>query len=195
MPGDTAGFARIIAQLEKLEREGAEQVARAIAAEALRQAQACFRESRNPYGEPWAPLKHRHGKPLQDTGRLRASLAISAVSKAGFRIGTNVAYAGYHQQGVDETYARKASSRFQPVNQRGRFLSKAKAGKTTTRAGVVRSRAIGFRRLDFKAASVHLVIPQRAFLPLRGRGIGAIWEPAFTRAALLAIERITPRAA
>jgi phage gpG-like protein len=57
----------------------------------------------------WAPLKYRVGKPLQDTGDLRKSIAASntkdtAVVSAG---DAHVTYAGYHQYGTRNIPQRK----------------------------------------------------------------------------------------
>ena len=58
-----------------------------------------FRESRDPYGKKWAPIKHRKGRPLLDTGRLRSSF-FGLVQGDGFKLGTRVSYAGFHQNGT-----------------------------------------------------------------------------------------------
>lgn len=159
-------------------KTGATRVTKALSLEGLAQTQACFRESRNPYGQPWEPLKSRSGKPLLKTGRGRASIAVSDLNPAdgSFRIGTNVRYMGYHQRGVDATFTRKPSSRLQ-ATKGGRFLSRRRAGSS-------RAKSVAFVRLNYRGGQVHLVIPQRAFLPIAGRGLGPIWAPAFQRVAL-----------
>lgn len=53
----------------------------------------------------WAPLKYRQGKPLIDTGRLRASINAKA-DAAGVTVGTNLIYAATHQFGRDAIPAR-----------------------------------------------------------------------------------------
>lgn len=58
-----------------------------------------FRDSRSPYGQAWAPLKFRSGKPLLDTGRLRNSITHRA-SRSSVEIGTNFPYAPTHQYGA-----------------------------------------------------------------------------------------------
>jgi phage gpG-like protein len=183
MPGDTAALARMRQKLQTLSKEGIERVSKTLSLEAVAQSQACFRESRDPYGQPWAPLKHRDGKPLLDTGRLRASIAVQSSSPLSFRIGTNVQYGAYHQGGVDAKFTRAPSSRFMPINKRGRFTSKGKAG-------AAKGKSVAVRRLDFKGGETHLVIPQRAYLPIAGRGLGPIWTPAFKRVGLSAIAKI-----
>ncbi len=58
-----------------------------------------FRRSSGPDGAPWAPLKHRVGKPLRDTGRLRNSITFDANNES-VAIGTNLIYAPTHQFGA-----------------------------------------------------------------------------------------------
>jgi phage gpG-like protein len=83
-----------------------------------------FRRSVDPYGDPWEPLKSREGKPLLKTGRLRASFATQVV-EGGFRIDATAVYAPYHQFG---TGGHTRRPRFQPIDKRGRFASRRKAG-------------------------------------------------------------------
>lgn len=62
-----------------------------------------FRKSQDPYGNPWKPLKRRRGKPLLDTGRLRAAAvgqAANQSSGAMVRVVIPVFYASYHQDGT-----------------------------------------------------------------------------------------------
>lgn len=77
-----------------------------------------FRESRDPYGNPWAPVVRNRGrdrraragrqrrglgarsdKPLIDTGRMRASVSARAEG-SHVRISIPVSYASYHQYGT-----------------------------------------------------------------------------------------------
>jgi phage gpG-like protein len=66
-----------------------------------------FRKSVDPYGVSWRPLKRKRwrdkrgtkGKPLLDTGRLRASFA-TAPRPGGFRIDATASYAPRHQKGT-----------------------------------------------------------------------------------------------
>lgn len=135
------------------------------AAAAIVELQLGFRESRDPYGTPWAPLKVRAGKPLLDTARLRNSFTIR-FTDTGFAIGTNVAYAPYHQYG---TGGRKAdATRFQAVGKGGRFKAHAKA----------KGKFVGVRALNFKAGAGG--IPARPMVP-EGR-LGPIWGKAFEEA-------------
>lgn len=58
-----------------------------------------FLASQDQYGNAWAPIRHRVGKPLLDTGRLFRSLTAS-IDKDGASISTNVFYAVFHQFGI-----------------------------------------------------------------------------------------------
>lgn len=57
-----------------------------------------FETGKDPYGAPWAPLKHRDGRPLVDTGALKRSFIVRAMSDAA-EIGTNLEHAVIHQFG------------------------------------------------------------------------------------------------
>lgn len=61
-----------------------------------------FKNSTDPDGNKWAPITHRQGQPLRDTGRLQRSLRAKV---EGFKIiiGTNVDYAKAQQFGSTET--------------------------------------------------------------------------------------------
>jgi phage virion morphogenesis protein len=85
-------------------------MARNLAEEARTQVANGFRGERNPYGIGWAPLKTRQGMILQDTGRLRASVATQATA-AGFRIDMPVVYAAPHQYGSRKKKGRRGRGR------------------------------------------------------------------------------------
>ncbi|HDM78818.1 MAG TPA: phage virion morphogenesis protein [Deltaproteobacteria bacterium] len=87
-------------------------VMREIGEELLANWQQEWREEKDPYGEPWKPLKastlarRRKGKGfgpvakiLRDTGRLQNSFVVEA-NKDRVTIGTNVFYAPFHQFGT-----------------------------------------------------------------------------------------------
>lgn len=71
---------------------------KAAAAAALTELQLGFKESVDPSGMPWAKLQLRDGMPLRKTGRLANSFT-GEPTEAGFKVGTNVTYAGTHQNG------------------------------------------------------------------------------------------------
>jgi phage gpG-like protein len=129
-----------------------ERVLKAAAAEARTQIALEFRQSVDPSGQPWAPLKHRRGQPLRLTGRLANSFT-SEVTAKGFRVGTNVSYAVFHQQG---TKGHKAHQRFQAVGKKGRFVSrKSRSGSSAKKTSV--------RMLNFREGGG--VIPKRQMIP------------------------------
>lgn len=60
---------------------------------------ANFRRSVNPYGIAWAPIKHRKGQPLIDTGMLRNSIQ-GEVRGLSIVLGSSIEYADAHQKGI-----------------------------------------------------------------------------------------------
>ena len=60
---------------------------------------ANFRNSVNPYGEAWAPIHHREGQPLLDTGALRNSIK-AEVRGLQIVLGTNMKYGKTHNEGI-----------------------------------------------------------------------------------------------
>lgn len=66
-----------------------------------------FRDAQDPYGNPWAELspvtvakrRNASSKPLNDTGRLKASITKNA-SQFEVTVGTNTIYAPTHQFGA-----------------------------------------------------------------------------------------------
>jgi len=77
-------------------------VSRNLAEEAIELTKQGFAAEKDPFGSPWAPIKHRKGKILQDTARMKNSFFVGAVGPGGFRFGTNVKYAGFHQTGTSK---------------------------------------------------------------------------------------------
>ncbi|ERT17011.1 hypothetical protein O162_19990 [Pseudomonas putida SJ3] len=59
----------------------------------------CFQRSVDPYGQPWAPITHRRGQPLLDTGRLRNSVKHN-VRGTNLELASNLIYADNHQLGI-----------------------------------------------------------------------------------------------
>jgi phage gpG-like protein len=82
-------------------------VAKNMAEEALDLVAQGFADERDPYGIPWAPLKVRQGKILQDTARLKRSWHRKRIDAAGFTIGSGVSYASFHQEGTRRLPPRK----------------------------------------------------------------------------------------
>jgi phage gpG-like protein len=172
--GDSARLAKLVGQLGALDRADVmHQVAQGLADESLYQLRQEFRNESDPYGEPWAPLKRRKGRILRDTGRLANSFARTSVSSTGFRVETNVDYAGVHQNGA--SYVSKP--RLQPVNRKGRYITHDAAGKRKGRSVPVRA-----------TGGTPVRIPQRAMVPVELRGLGN-WAEAYERTARRIIRR------
>lgn len=152
-----------------------DKVKKAMAMAAITEVGLGFRREENPYGEAWAPLKHRKGRILSDTGRLRRSFSYT-VTATGFRIGSGVKYAGFHQGGTGGR--KKASTRFQPTSG-GRFVSRKSRGKRTM-AGLTGGR-VNVLALNFAAGSGKL--PARPMVPTKQRGLGPAWSKALKKAA------------
>ncbi|WP_372029908.1 phage virion morphogenesis protein [Pseudomonas kurunegalensis] len=60
---------------------------------------ANFRRSVTPYGDPWAPIQHRQGQPLLDTGALRNSIK-AEVRGLQIVLGSNMRYGQNHNEGI-----------------------------------------------------------------------------------------------
>lgn len=166
MPGDLARLDKM-RQILRTVAGARERLTKVLAEEAMTQVRLGFRESRDPYGTPWAPLAMRAGgKPLDDTGtHLKGRITVLAQRETFFRIGTNFIGARLHQKGGTVRPKRAKALRFTGYNARGR-----RDGKNVI-----------FAR---KA-----VIPARPYLPTQ-RGLGPIWGPAFQAAARRFMSRI-----
>lgn len=114
----------------------------------------CFDLSRDPYGNPWAPLVYRVGKPLILTGALRGSIKARNTAD-DVEVYTDVFYGKFHQQG----YVSRVQDRRQPTSGRtGRFIKRPnKSSKVVRVSGGTR------------------VIPARPFFP-DGRGMPPSWR-------------------
>lgn len=183
MKGDFAKLDLLRVMVSKVGRSGKLHTAmkKNLAAEAVTQVKFGFRESRDPYGVPWKPLKFRKGKPLLDTGRMRNSFT-STVTPTGFRLGSNVSYAPHHQDGTGGR--ARAYTRYQAVT-RGKFSSHRKAAKQ-------KQGAVDVRALNFRVGGG--AIPSRPMVPTAERGgLGAIWSQAFRKVAGLTFKKFLAR--
>lgn len=106
--GDKAALDRLRARLRRLGTEGTKRVAAQVAEETKSLVTEGFQRGVSPDGQAWAPLRVRAGQPLRDTGRLATSLTVTHAGLT-FTVGTNVAYAGVHQQGATVTVKNKRS--------------------------------------------------------------------------------------
>jgi phage gpG-like protein len=119
-----------------------------------------FNQSRDPWGNQWAPLKVRKGKPLIDTGRLRASFTAqtdTVLSK--ITVGTNVSYAIYHQYGATKKEGTVTVYRATQGKNKGKFAKK------TSKTAIKQTYGFSMRQ-----------IPARPMLPI-GRP-SEIWNKA-----------------
>lgn len=97
--GNFTGLARLIGQVSAVTtpqwRTG---LLHGMGVAAMKQLMDQFRDSRDPYGNPWKPLVLRKGKPLLDTGRMRASVTV-VPKENGFELVIGASYAPVHQYG------------------------------------------------------------------------------------------------
>lgn len=99
--GDFDKLRRIKRQLATVQNKALhKKVCNQVAHETLSLIADGFKGERDPYNSPWAPLARRSGRILQDTGRLKNSFTIREVTAKGFRVGSAVKYATYHQTGT-----------------------------------------------------------------------------------------------
>lgn len=146
------------------------ELAQLCAAAALKLVMDGFRRSVDPYGTAWERLKSRKGKPLLDTGRLRASFAVRP-APGGFSIDSTASYGKYQQYGTDP-FTRRA--RMQPVGKRGRFISHARAAKL--------KRVVNVRALP---GGVNPGIPARPMVPTPDQGgLPFKWQRIFRKEAV-----------
>lgn len=109
LKGDFQGLRRLRGQLADMKSPAfMRAMSEVLAAEARELVDEGFASSKDPSGQPWAPLAMRDGQPLRDTGRLQRSFT-TEVHDRGFVIGTNTRYAHVHQFGATiEPVAAKA---------------------------------------------------------------------------------------
>ena len=104
--GDMNGLRDLANKIRQLTSSGFKtEVSKALGATAWAQTLEGFRDSRDPYGQPWKPLKLRAGKPLIDTGQMRQSVSMEPTSN-GFRLRIGVKHAKTHQYGAEITPKR-----------------------------------------------------------------------------------------
>lgn len=111
MAGVTGDFAKLgelmkqLATLPEVRRE----VLTVLAEDSRTRIDEGFAASRSPEGASWRPLERARrrgpGRPLLDTGRLRASINYHVTSE-GFVVQTSVIYAATHQYGRGDIPSR-----------------------------------------------------------------------------------------
>jgi len=113
-----------------------------------------FRSQVDPQGQPWVPLRprtlkrKRNKKTLTERGYLRGSIAYDA-SKDRVAWGTNSPYGAIHQHGGE--IKKKARNQTLAFNKRGRFLSRAAAGRRKRGAIGVAFTSIGAHTVNIPA--------------------------------------------
>lgn len=97
--GDTRQLMKLAGDFEELaSKRFRSQMSRKLAAACLELAYDGFDRSIDPYGKRWKNPKYRSGKPLLDTGRLRASIRpVASVDLVALDV--NVIYGATHQFG------------------------------------------------------------------------------------------------
>lgn len=118
-----------------------------------------FENSKDPYGNAWDPPLLRNGKPLEDTGGLKAAWFKRHVDRSGFSVANAKAYASYQQEGTGLYGPRK--QRIRPKNKRA----------LSFRVG---SHAYAFRSV--KGAKKRRMVPDSGSLP-------AAWKRRFRQTA------------
>lgn len=147
-----------LARLAEVDRPAVMQELALAAAEMIRRlADDAFARSGTEFA-PWVPRKDKKAhRLLQLTTRLRKSLRAQAEA-SGAAVFSDAPYAAIHQFGG--SVQRKARTATLIFNGKGRFMSKAKAGKAK---GPVR---VGFAKIG--AGTVN--IPARPFIPVDAAG-------------------------
>lgn len=176
MASSTAAFDVMLGEISELASHNTlDRISRSLQAEALKLVADGFRKQSDPYGVPWAPLKSRKGRILQDTGRLRASFAPGAVGPNGFTIGSNVEYAAVHQNGA--TYPARSDVKERTLWQHpvtGRIVS----AKTSLSAVV---------ETKYRATHGERKLGARPMVPDE-RGMPPAWAAAFAKVAATALK-------
>jgi phage gpG-like protein len=118
--GDIDGLRKLRDKIAQLTTAGFRQeLAQVLAAAALKQVADEFRESRDPYGRPWAPLAWRKGLPLLLTGRMRNAVAVEPRAN-GFKLSIATVYAKVHQDGARVRRGRLAAGFSGPASRSSR---------------------------------------------------------------------------
>lgn len=120
-----------------------------------------FRAGKDPYGNAWAPLKMRTGKPLLDTGMNLLGSLHPEVTSSGFTITTNFKGAAVHQYGAT---IRPTGAKALAFHGRGKPSKSNPRGKRT---GMIFTQKV--------------TIPRRQYMP-EGTP-GRAWRDGLERAA------------
>ncbi len=152
--GDFAKLQRLVGTFRMLKAQGARRVTKQMSLEALDLVHSCFDNERSPDGVPWIRSQRAArdgGKTLQDTRRLKNSIASRVTSSTSFSLVTKVIYAAIHNFGGE-------------IRRKERLQRRTRKG-TFSRRG----------RLSSWMGAVAAVMPQRQFIPDSGR-MPPAWE-------------------
>lgn len=105
-----------------------------------------FKFSQSPYGQQWAPLKIREGKPLIDSGRMRSSIS--------YRVG-----------GTNGGQYVDVGTNYGPLNGGGTVAAVHQFGATIKPKQAKFLRFMGRNGYIF---AKRVVVPARPFLPIQG---------------------------
>lgn len=172
LSGDFSGLERWRRRVSSVARAGfRSELAQVLGATAMKQVADEFRQSRDPYGAPWAALRSRKGKPLLDTGRMAGSVNVQPQAD-GFLLNIPTSYAPVHQYGAQVAPHSRIGKRTLWHNPKtGRIVA-----RTTRLKLVVES---SFSRQTYGKG---ITIPRRQMVPERATGgLGSIWGRAFSR--------------
>lgn len=112
MIGNIDALKTLSSRVKQLTEAGfKEQLSAELAKVAWRKTLDGFKESRDPYGNPWKPLKSRSGNPLIKDNQLRSSITVESTG-SGFRIRIGVIYAAVHQYGATIVPKKARALRF-----------------------------------------------------------------------------------
>ncbi|WP_443092811.1 phage virion morphogenesis protein [Chryseolinea sp. T2] len=128
MSNTAAQFAKIWStKLAKVKRV-IRRLPRDVGNEALRWFIDNFRKQQSPEGQAWKSRKDGDGSRslLVQSGRLRKSIRLTKVTSNGFRIGSSVPYADYHNSGTRRTPQRQFLGRSAVLMRRLERMIKAK---------------------------------------------------------------------
>lgn len=90
----------LLGKFQKISTSGMQSVSRALSEHTLSLVKRTANAGTDPYGNAWAPLKMRSGRPLRNSSALLNSLALLGQSPSSFTIGTSLIYASVHQRGA-----------------------------------------------------------------------------------------------
>lgn len=167
-----------------------------------------FRDARDPWGQPWKPLRpstiraRRKGPSskggvqiLRDTGSLQNSISARRTSPTTVEIGTTHPLAAVHQLGANIQHAARSLRVRLRTNARGELLRRTgKDGKPTKLAIFAKDSHARYREVwGTNSTGWTVRIPARPFLPIRPGG--ADLPPSWTQAIGARLQRAIDQAA